>query len=69
MATKKNFDCVEMKNRIQAQIMEEDRGLTDEEIRRRRQHMLETSDSLVARKWREIREYQDKKKSEIQPAK
>ncbi len=29
----KDFDCVEMKNRIQAELLEHYRGMTDEEIR------------------------------------
>ena len=29
----KDFDCVEMKNRIQAELLERYRGMTEEEIR------------------------------------
>ncbi|MDZ4860148.1 MAG: hypothetical protein SGI88_14310 [Candidatus Hydrogenedentes bacterium] len=60
----KDFDCVEMKNRIQAEMLKEFNGITDEEIRQRINDMLETSDSLVARKWREIREYHGPKRTE-----
>ena len=69
MPAKKSFDCVEMKNQIQARIMADDEGLSDAEIRSRRQRMLETSDSLVARKWREIRERQDQKQHDRKIAK
>ena len=47
----KTFDCVEMKNEIQAKLAKEHEGLSDEEIRRRRQQWLETSDDPLARWW------------------
>jgi len=50
----KRFDCVEMKNRIQAEMLKEYEGLSDEEVRERIQHRLETSDSVVAKKWRKM---------------
>lgn len=56
MKKKKDFDCVEMKNQIQAQIARENEGLTDEEIREKRRLFLETSDNEVARAWRWRRE-------------
>ena len=53
MPQEKTFDCVEMKNRIQAEIARENEGLTDDERRARLRHELETSDDPLARKWRE----------------
>ena len=53
MAQKK-FDCVEMKDRIQAEMLREYEGLSDEEVRERIQLKLETSDSVVAKKWRKM---------------
>lgn len=50
----KEFDCVEMKNRIQQELEREYAGLTDEERRALRRHKLETSDDPVARKWRAL---------------
>ena len=54
MAKKKSFDCVDMKDAIQARQREEYAGLTDEEVRARIELKLATSDDPVARKWREI---------------
>ncbi|RJP25129.1 MAG: hypothetical protein C4527_17525 [Candidatus Omnitrophota bacterium] len=51
---KKKFDCVEMKNAIQAQLRKEYEGLSDEEIRTRIKHKLETSDTPAARLWRRL---------------
>jgi hypothetical protein len=56
MRAPKTFDCVEMKNAIQARRRQEYEGLTDDEIRRRIQDKLSTSDDIVARKWRRIAE-------------
>ena len=55
----KAFDCVEMKNNAQAQLRAEFAGLTDEEERARITRELETSDDIVARKWRRLRRRQD----------
>lgn len=52
MAKKKAYDCVEMKNAIQAKQREEYAGLTDDEVRARIEQKLATSDDPVARKWR-----------------
>ena len=54
MKPKKTFDCVEMKNAIQARLRKQREGLTDEEVRRQIAEFLATSDDLVARKWRRI---------------
>ena len=50
----KAFDCVEMKNSIQARLLEAYDGLTDEEVRQRIHDQLTTSDDIVARKWRRL---------------
>ena len=60
MKKTKTFDCVEMKNKIQAQLAAEYRGLTDEERRRRIADELATSDNPVARKWRTMKEAPEK---------
>ena len=60
MKKTKTFDCVEMKNKIQARLAEEYRGLTDEERRRKIAHELASSDDPVARKWRAIKEAPEK---------
>lgn len=54
MKKAKSFDCVEMKNAIQAQLRKEYAGLDEHEIARRRRQWLETSDSPVAKWWRSI---------------
>jgi hypothetical protein len=54
MPEPKSFDCVEMKNAIQARLREKYAGLTDVEIESRRRHWLETSDHPLARWWRAI---------------
>ena len=55
MPKTKVFDCVEMKNRIQAEISKENEGLSEVEITERRRVLLETSDDPVAKKWRQLR--------------
>lgn len=37
---KKNFDCVEMKHEIQRKIYEEEKGLSREEIVKRREELI-----------------------------
>jgi hypothetical protein len=54
MIKKKSFDCVEMKNAIQAQLLKEHEGLSDEEIAHRRREWLETSKDPLAVWWRSI---------------
>jgi hypothetical protein len=48
----KRFDCVRMKNEIQTQLLQEQRGLTDAEIQMRAEQELARSDSPAARFWR-----------------
>ena len=54
MREEKRFDCVEMKNVIQAKLREKHAGLADDEIARRRRQWLETSDEPLARWWRSL---------------
>jgi hypothetical protein len=51
----KSFDCVEMKNRIQARHRKEWAGLTDEEARCLIQEELSNGDDVVSRKWRRLK--------------
>ena len=55
MAAVKTFDCVKMKNAIQAKQRREWKGLPDEEVRRRIQQRLDASNDPLARKWRRLR--------------
>ena len=54
MRNRKQFDCVRLKDAIQARRMAEHRGLSDEEITRRIHAQLATADSPVARLWRAV---------------
>ena len=54
MKPAKKFDCVKMKDEIQARLLAEYRGLSDEEVTRRMHRKLEASDSPAARWWRAI---------------
>ncbi|MGA2616393.1 MAG: hypothetical protein ABSF26_02210 [Thermoguttaceae bacterium] len=55
MKKPRSFDCVEMKNAIQAQFRKEHEGLSGEEIERRRRAWLETSDDRLGKWWRSHR--------------
>jgi len=50
------FDCVKMKDEIQAKLRKDWEGLTDEDIRNRIRRNLETSQAPIARWWRQIRD-------------
>ncbi len=50
----KRFDCVVMKDRIQAKITKEYEGVSSEEARNRRWRKLRVSRNAVARKWRAL---------------
>ena len=50
------FDCVDMKDRIQAELLREYEGMSSEEERRKRLDKLATSDSPAARMWQSARE-------------
>jgi hypothetical protein len=54
---KKDFDCVEMKNRIQEQIIKEMEGLSLEERRARRQAAI-LSDPVLEQVWKTARRIQ-----------
>jgi len=51
MNGEREFDCIEMKNRIQEELLREYEGLTAEQERRKRLHKLVTADSPAARIW------------------
>lgn len=50
----KSFDCVEMKNRLQAEMREREALPGPEEARRKRQQWLATSDDALAKWWRSL---------------
>ncbi len=54
MKNKKAFDCVEMKNKLQEAMLREYAGLNDAQRRKKMQNWLETSDDLIALKWRKL---------------
>ena len=47
MRKPKKFDCVKMKHDIQAKLMREDEGLSDEEIEEKRRKKIESDPILV----------------------
>lgn len=51
----KTFDCVEMKNRIQQELREEEARVGAEEMRRRREEWLRTGQDELSRLWRKLR--------------
>jgi len=54
MKKTKKFDCVRLKDEIQARLTRQWRGLTDKEIRERIQQELATSKSPIAQLWRKL---------------
>jgi len=54
MKTAKQFDCVAMKNQIQAQEAERRGQLSDEEVRRQTEQELARSSSPVGKLWRSL---------------
>lgn len=50
----KTFDCVEMKNRIQQELREEEARVGAEEMRRRREDWLRTGQDELSRLWRKL---------------
>lgn len=54
----KSFDCVAMKNRIQAELVEERKQLGEQEQLRRHHEWLKTSDDPLAVWWRSLKEVQ-----------
>lgn len=49
----KSFDCVQMKNDIQAKLRKEHEGMTDDEIRRKALRDIEQSNTPFAQALRE----------------
>jgi len=60
MKKAKEFDCVRFKDELQARLMREYKGLTDEQIRRRRARKLATSKSPIAQLWRKLQARDEK---------
>jgi hypothetical protein len=54
MKKAKEFDCVRFKEELQARLMREYKGLTEEQIRRRTARKLATSKSPIAQLWRKL---------------
>ena len=54
MKTAKKFDCVAMKDEVQAKLTEECRGLDDEQAREQTLRKLAGSNGPVARLWRAL---------------
>jgi len=54
MKTAKQFDCVAMKDRIQAEQAERHRQLADDQVRRRTRRELDRSKSPVGKLWRAL---------------
>ena len=54
MKTEKDFDCLKMKDEIQTKLRKEWQGLTDEQIRERIRHDLDTSEEPLAVWWRGV---------------
>jgi len=56
MKVKKEFDCIEMKDAIQAEIYRDYANMTSAERWADVRRILATSDDPVAQKWRSLRE-------------
>ena len=54
MKATKTFDCVAMKNEIQAKLLRERAGMTDAEVHALVQERLRSSKSPVAQLWRRL---------------
>lgn len=55
MTRQKAFDCVEMKNRIQQDMLKRFEGRGNDEIRQAIRNELQTSDHPLAQKWRALK--------------
>lgn len=53
-STEKAFDCIAVKDEVQAKLAGKWRGMTDEEIRAATRRELETSGDDLARWWRRV---------------
>jgi hypothetical protein len=60
MKKAKEFDCVRFKEELQARLMREYKGLTDEQIRRRTARKLAMSKSPIAQLWRKLQARDEK---------
>jgi hypothetical protein len=60
MKKPKEFDCVRFKDELQARLMREYEGLTEEQIRKRTARKLATSQTPIAKLWRKL-QARDKK--------
>ena len=69
MKKTRRFDCVQMKNDIQARMLRKYRGMTDAEIQADMEHDLATSNSIVAQFWRRITNKTEPAKVAEAPAK
>jgi hypothetical protein len=54
MKSEKAFDCLKMKDDIQASLSKKWAGLTDDEIRERMYRELDSAEDVVAQWWRSI---------------
>jgi len=68
MRRTRKFDCVKMKNDIQARLAREWRGLTDDQIVERIRQELATGDDPVAQLWRASAECQGGPRKKAAPA-
>ena len=60
IAIDRKFGAVELKNRIQAELLAEREKLGETEFNRRRREWLQTSDDPLAAMWREMEMKQKK---------
>lgn len=58
MNTDEDFDCLKMKDEIQAKLRKKWEGLSGQEIREQIRRSLETSQTPIARWWRRVRDEQ-----------
>ena len=54
MKTEKTFDCVKMKNDIQASLYRERKGMSQDQVRKAIERNLATSSTPIAKMWRRL---------------
>jgi len=54
--SKKTFDCVELKNKIQSELLKEYQGMKTDEAIEHSWQKLQSSQSPVAKLWRQLQE-------------
>ena len=59
----KTFDCVELKNTIQAKLLKEYQGMKTDEAAEHSYQKLQSSQSPVAKLWKKLGERQNFKKA------